>query len=518
MARLRTVDLSRARPETRAVLATLCLAAVWPARYPDGWVSLDDFSDIGLGLGGERSREGLKASIRRSLTQYRKIVGQLPVGRRREPESQTSTPSRETQLRLVPPVSQPLVVWFFGPGLGAMFPDKRHEFLQAAPHPTASIETALGSLEGLLPQLWQSWEDMEDATDALQRLHGTASASGGDVSTAVAYLRMLLRVGPDASPAAAGPILSELVAKPRALDSLDNVLVAARIAIEQSYWLSLQEIAWNSHAKGFPQALEQCTTLLSQPLTVEVGLLPADRARLHSVRSLIALAQAFRADPSERTDPLQEAEAHLHLAFQHAYAAGDVYGLIDVTLLMAEHLHLSHIDPDRLPSENTIDRVERGFLHAWGMMRKVRATGPTCLQLARSAETNALRGVLRVERKDMAAAQDLVDRSAYELRCLERSAHAAWHMRLREHTERRVGALWSRAGVVPDHGQYFPRGFYRADSPEDGESASVTIVETDISRVLEKRHEESGDVPKRRRKRISSTSAERQGDVESRKR
>jgi len=89
-----------------------------------------------------------------------------------------------------------------------------------------------------------------------------------------------------------------------------------------------------------------------------------------------------------------------------------------------------------------------------GMMRKVRAT-----HLPVYSSRDLLRR-MRCEACFALSAKislppDLVDRSAYELRCLERSAHAAWHMRLREYAERRVEALWSDRPSSRSR-QYFP--------------------------------------------------------------
>lgn len=505
-------DLAHVRPETRAVLATLCLAAVWPARYPDGWVSLDDFADVGLGLGGARVRQGLKASVRRGLRQYREAVGPLAIERRRLPESQGAAFTRERQLRIKPSPPQPLVVWFFGSGLNDVFPDKRNEFLQSVPTPATTVDETLSSIQGLLPQLWQSWDDSHDATDALWHLYNSTPASPARDTVAVSLLRMQLRIGPNAAPTAAAPIVAELVGRPRALSDLQSVLSDARIAIEHGFCIGLESLAWNGDRTASLRARQQCEALLSRPITVEAGLPAADRSRLHTLLALIALADASCCDASDRVEALRDAAGDLVVAFQNASAAGDVFMLIDIAYLMAEHVYLSNIASNTLPTEAAIDAVERAFIEAWNLMQTVCPTGKSYLQIAREASLDAMRGILRVQRKKEYDGQDLIDRSAYRLSLMENWAREPWQERLKEHVEKELAALWARSGLTANRGHYSIRGFYKADPPGDGESARAAVVEVDVSGRFKERPKQGRRIPERRGQAAASGRSKRKSD------
>src|SRR5215470_8560655 len=67
--------------EGRSVLAVLTLAALWPERFPGGWVSAREFGTYGVHLGNRPCVESLRAAIRRGLRQVRSATGLEIVSR-----------------------------------------------------------------------------------------------------------------------------------------------------------------------------------------------------------------------------------------------------------------------------------------------------------------------------------------------------------------------------------------------------------------------------------------------------
>jgi len=326
--------------------------------------------------------------------------------------------------------------------------------------------------DDVLPQFWQSWASSREATHELWRLYKHTKDSSIRDSTGITILRLCQRVGPEADPVAAVQVLDTLLTAPRRLSDVQGLLVHARLSIEHGYAIALHKLAWNRNLRQVRRAREQCESLIGQPLTLSSGLSDADRARVYTLQALLALTDAFCHELEQRVEHLEKAEDAALTAFQNALAARDHYLLMDVGLLMAEHMYLAHCDGRTLPTEVVIDKIENAFLDAWHVMNTMcPEASANCLQLARMASLNAQRAVLRATRGRKADAQALADRSAYELRLLENHACCDWEVRLRADADEEVRALWRRAKLRPSTGHYSISGIYRADSPDDGESA-----------------------------------------------
>lgn len=118
--------------EGRSVLAVLLLAAVWPERFPGGWVGIGDFGRCGLYLGERTSLESLRAAVRRGLRQIRQAM-RLEITERRHPEGpEAAIASRGLQRRLVAFPRSELRDWLHEQGHGWCSPEIWAEFGQAS--------------------------------------------------------------------------------------------------------------------------------------------------------------------------------------------------------------------------------------------------------------------------------------------------------------------------------------------------------------------------------------------------
>lgn len=126
--------------EARSVLAVLVMAALWPGRYPGGWVSVGDFARAGVLLGERSDRESLKAAIRRGLRRLAAIPAAPGTECRRtlEQDSVTSRVRRDRDRRLAEPPGPLLERWLLSNGSAFICPDLWREFLPTKPRPIAA--------------------------------------------------------------------------------------------------------------------------------------------------------------------------------------------------------------------------------------------------------------------------------------------------------------------------------------------------------------------------------------------
>ena len=139
--------------EARSVLAVLVLAALWPERYPDGWVSVGDFARAGVLLGDRADRESLKAAIRRGVRglSSQPDVPAIHHQRTRDHDRSSGRTLRERDRRLGSGLGRELDHWLRSEGRSYVPPDLWREFTSASPtleHP--------GSLQGMLLRVSRS--------------------------------------------------------------------------------------------------------------------------------------------------------------------------------------------------------------------------------------------------------------------------------------------------------------------------------------------------------------------------
>lgn len=110
--------LDRLGGEAQSVLAVLVLAALWPSRFPGGWVSVRHFARVAVLLGERADQESLKAAIRRGLRQLGRVQGAPSVEYRRthEHDPVSARLRRDRDRRLVHPVCPALESWLLQAG------------------------------------------------------------------------------------------------------------------------------------------------------------------------------------------------------------------------------------------------------------------------------------------------------------------------------------------------------------------------------------------------------------------
>lgn len=111
-------QLDRLGGEAQSVLAVLTLAALWPSRFPGGWVSVRHFARVAVLLGERADQESLKAAIRRGLRQLGQIPGAPSVECRRthEHDPVSARLRRDRDRRLADAVCPALEAWLLHAG------------------------------------------------------------------------------------------------------------------------------------------------------------------------------------------------------------------------------------------------------------------------------------------------------------------------------------------------------------------------------------------------------------------
>ena len=133
------------------------MAALWPSRFPDGWVSVRAFAENGLLLGERADRESLKAAIRRGVRRIVLVSSGPTIECRRtvEHDEVSARARRDRDRRLVEPPGPDLEAWLFSSGAGLVLPGTWRMFLPAlksGSHPVARdlLRRALGQAEACL--------------------------------------------------------------------------------------------------------------------------------------------------------------------------------------------------------------------------------------------------------------------------------------------------------------------------------------------------------------------------------
>lgn len=146
---------NRLGSEGCSVLAVLVLAALWPDRFPGRWVTVDGFGQAGLYLGERRSRESLKAAIRRGAAKLRgePIRALLESRRTLAEDPATGRPLREHDRRLAMPIPWVLSCWLFGHGPDLITPRFWRSFGEHACSPLTQPPSDLVQLVAELQRL-----------------------------------------------------------------------------------------------------------------------------------------------------------------------------------------------------------------------------------------------------------------------------------------------------------------------------------------------------------------------------
>jgi len=110
--------------EAQSVLAVLTMAALWPSRFPEGWVTVHAFAENGLLLGDRADRESLKAAIRRGVRQTSQVSHGPRIECRRtlEHDAVSARLRRDWDRRLIAPPGPDLEQWLLRTGADVISP------------------------------------------------------------------------------------------------------------------------------------------------------------------------------------------------------------------------------------------------------------------------------------------------------------------------------------------------------------------------------------------------------------
>jgi hypothetical protein len=185
------LPLDRLGGEAQSVLAVLTMAALWPTRFPDGWVSVRAFGENGLLLGERAGRESLKAAIRRGVRRISQVSSAPTIECRRtvEHDEISAKPRRDRDRRLVAPPSLDLEEWLLATGAGLVLPATWRLFLPAlwpqrrADKPAARdlLRSALRQAEACLDLAALRVPPHSPEGGTLQRIRHEISRSLGEV-------------------------------------------------------------------------------------------------------------------------------------------------------------------------------------------------------------------------------------------------------------------------------------------------------------------------------------------------
>lgn len=139
--------LDRLGSEARSVLAVLVMAALWPTRYPSGWVSVDEFAEAGVMLGERADRESLKAAIRRGLRRLEEHERAPEVEDRRTlaRDPRYDRPRRDRDRRLSQTPGAWLEVWLLESGCWLISPQVWRRFSPAGPRSDREVTKAMAA-------------------------------------------------------------------------------------------------------------------------------------------------------------------------------------------------------------------------------------------------------------------------------------------------------------------------------------------------------------------------------------
>lgn len=136
--------LDRLGGEAQSVLAVLVLAALWPSRYPGGWVSIRALAKTAVLLGERADQESLKAAVRRGLRQLGQVSGapRIECRRTHDHDPISDRLRRDRDRRLTDPVCSTLETWLVRRGSELISADTWRHFLPAKEEATDHARSA----------------------------------------------------------------------------------------------------------------------------------------------------------------------------------------------------------------------------------------------------------------------------------------------------------------------------------------------------------------------------------------
>jgi hypothetical protein len=317
--------------EAKSILAVLLLAQTWTARYLDGWVSVDDFAGVALGLGAGRDRPSLTAGIRNGLGAIRALGEGITIEDR--PTHALDTVSkkrrREHDRRLADPISPTLQAWLLSNGDALLDPKTWAEFLRLEFHPVVTLGEIVAALEETVVRTLLGLGRHGQALERIEVALSNAKTSRERRSLELARATVLLRGARDADWVEAEDILNQLHDEPVSpIDHFDYV-TDARIRISLAY------IRFVMHIRGKEPAtqmlhddVEEIRGLLHHASQTVRDLSLGDRGQIANAEGLLFKWEAqVEKDESKKQELFARAEKHLRQGLTLWRAAHDSYSL-----------------------------------------------------------------------------------------------------------------------------------------------------------------------------------------------
>lgn len=296
--------------EAKSVLAVLALAAIWPTRFADGWVTNDGFGKFGVYLGERADRESLKAAVRRGVGQLSGLSDSLDVEPRRTRVRTEDGQSKESDRRLRGPMPVGLQLWLLGEGLQYLTPGLRQEFIATEFRPTNSFQEVMAGLEETVVRALLAQGRHDEAIARADLALAQVSATRERRALTLARVTAQLRRSQKEDWVEARTTLTQLLAIPATpLDHADRV-TESRIRMALAYAEFLLGVRGREPAtEELYDRVERIRELQAEATALASELSLSDRGRIADLEGLLLKWEAqVNDDEQERENLFDRAE------------------------------------------------------------------------------------------------------------------------------------------------------------------------------------------------------------------
>jgi hypothetical protein len=358
--------------EAGAVLAVLLLAAYWPGRFPDRWVSSDDIGSNSRDLPKPRKKEetrrgSLKTLVRKGLRELAPLLPADTVERKPVGGVATARDPREVSTRLRSSPSPALDGWFARFGLDRLDLDTRRDFREHSYGALGSMaDFVTGIEEGIIHRLLEHGQrtTAEEAAALATRALANAATHHERRVFVFALARAELGQGSPDETALAYTRLRKLAEDPGPFRSPAEQLLQARILIQcaRASALAARGISHFDIAEARPY-LDRARELISPENHLDRGDLLLKEAEFEGLEAWRCIAEHLAPDEVMR----HEAKAELSFLLAiNAYRLVQQWDRIRYALrqlwVLARGLRLRTLDKDRghllIPWLNALLRLE----------------------------------------------------------------------------------------------------------------------------------------------------------------
>jgi tetratricopeptide (TPR) repeat protein len=317
--------------EAKSVLAVLAIAALWPARFEAGWVSVSQFGRYGLYLGDRTERESLKAAIRRALRDAAELTEPPVVDphRTKERDAVSGRLLKDDDRRLREPIPLPVQLWVLRDGGRYLAPELWREFLATEYRPALSLDEVTASLEETVARTLLAQGEHDRAIDHARSALERAATARDRRPLDLVLSTGLMRRGGKGDWREALRRLEALARDDVPLVDHHDRVTKARILVTLGYarfFLGLRgeepatEVHWQREG--------EIRLLLARATALTSDLSPADRGQIANLEGLLLKWEAQVERSKHRRQELFDlAERYLRQALTLWRLAHDAYSL-----------------------------------------------------------------------------------------------------------------------------------------------------------------------------------------------